>query len=221
MNNSQYTINKLTLKGDLKCANTDILSYSIDYPQVQGGSRNCMEIVNNYYKTGAFSLKNCYENRLFCQGVRQKNQQNGEFLPYEAIGTYEITYNQNCVISLYYDKYEITGGAHGNTVRCSDTWSMKSGNMLNIANFFSRCTNYRNYILAEIRSQIEKQIECGDNYYFDDWENLICQYFDKNSFYLTPEGVNIYYQLYEIAPYVAGIISFTIPFDGKNVIKPC
>ena len=220
MSNSQYTINNMTFKGNLRCGNTDILDYKIDYPQIQGGSSQCMNTVNNYYRNGACSLKICYENKLFCQGVKQRNQLCDDFLPYEAIGTYEITYNQDCTLSLFYDKYEMTGGAHGNTVRCSDTWNMRTCKLHCLADFFDRCVNYRNYILDNIKCQIENQINCGNNYFFDDWENLICQYFDKCNFYLTPGGVNIYYQLYEIAPYVAGIISFCIPFDCKNVIKP-
>lgn len=35
---------------------------------------------------------------------------------------YTITYNDNCFLSYYNDKYEYTGGAHGMTVRSLNTF---------------------------------------------------------------------------------------------------
>lgn len=49
--------------------------------------------------------------------------------------------------------------------------------------------------------------------YFDDYRKLIAQYFNEEQYYLTPQGVAIYYQQYEIAPYSTGIVVFTVPYD--------
>ena len=49
--------------------------------------------------------------------------------------------------------------------------------------------------------------------YFDDYQDLIKKNFNPQSFYLTPNGLVIYYQQYEVGPYAAGIIEFTIPYE--------
>jgi len=49
--------------------------------------------------------------------------------------------------------------------------------------------------------------------YFEDYRNLIVQHFNPASYYLSNDGLVIYYQQYEIAPYATGIVEFTIPFS--------
>jgi hypothetical protein len=51
------------------------------------------------------------------------------------------------------------------------------------------------------------------SYIYDDYKPLIIKNFDKSSFYLSPEGITIYYQQYDIAPYSSGIAEFTIPYS--------
>ena len=56
--------------------------------------------------------------------------------------------------------------------------------------------------------------------YFDDYFHLVRENFKPNNFYLVDEGIVIYYDLYDIAPYAAGIRTFLIPFRKGIVLEP-
>jgi len=58
-----------------------------------------------------------------------------------------------------------------------------------------------------------------NNIYFDDYEKNVANYFNPKSFYLVPDGIVIYFQQYEIAPYASGIPQFTIPYSAY-ILKP-
>lgn len=162
---------------------------------------------------------------LYPQAVKnyiesQKNP-NGHFNPFGADLTYNVTYNDNCVLSFYYDTYNYTGGAHGSTIKKSNTFSLLSGRQLKLSNFFYPTTPYRRKILEEILRQARINNQQDEGLYFDDYERLIVRYFNPNSFYLTPEGIVIYYQQYDIAPYAVGMPEFLITNDLLDILPNC
>jgi hypothetical protein len=70
-----------------------------------------------------------------------------------------------------------------------------------------------------MKKKIVAQIMESPDIYFDNYEELVEQTFNENSFYFTPEGVVIYFQLYHIAPYSSGIREFLLPYN-KCIIDP-
>lgn len=129
---------------------------------------------------------------------------------YEVILDYKITYFENEIISLYFDEYTFTGGAHGNTVRSSQNWDLILSKQFSLSSLFPSNPNYLLPILQEIHSQIKENMETDNPNYFDNYCELVLQYFNPENFYLSPGYVNIFFQLYEIAPYVTGIPVFSI-----------
>jgi Protein of unknown function (DUF3298). len=136
---------------------------------------------------------------------------------YEAYTDFKVTYNQNCVLSLYFDEYEYTGGAHGNTTRYSDTWDLKREKELRLADFISVPGDYREYIVNEVKEQIKREMDKGNDIYFEDYAKLAEENFNVNNFYLIKEGIVVYFQQYDIAPYSSGIREFLLPFS--SVVK--
>jgi len=134
--------------------------------------------------------------------------------------TFETTYNQDCTVSTYLDRYEYTGGAHGSTIRSSGTFDTQSGRKRTLSSFFARPAGYRAYITERVLGQIEKSIKSGENIYFENYRELVLKTFNPESFYLRPEGIVVYFQQYDIAPYASGIREFLIPFDDKAVLRP-
>lgn len=135
------------------------------------------------------------------------------FNPYSAYSQYTITYNKNCFFSYYYDNYTFTGGAHGNTIRHSKTTSLNSGDTISLSDFFRKEENYKEIVLTEILRQAEKNMSADPNLYFENYKELIVKNFNKKSFYLSDDGIVIYFGQYDIAPYAVGIVEFTIPYS--------
>ena len=89
-----------------------------------------------------------------------------------------------------------------------------------LSELFPDISNVKEYIIKMINEQIEKQIKDGDNYYFEDYSKLVTETFNEDSFYLTQEGVVIYFGQYDIAPYSSGIRTFTIPYSVGGATPP-
>ncbi|MGL4664964.1 MAG: DUF3298 and DUF4163 domain-containing protein [Clostridium butyricum] len=128
--------------------------------------------------------------------------------PFEIYSRYTVTINNNSIISLYNDYYEFLGGAHGLTIRTSYTVDKEAEKLLNLKELFTSDYDYKSIINDEIK----KQIAAEPDKYFESADNFK-GIGDSQNFYISGKNLIIYYQQYEIAPYVAGIPEFNIPLE--------
>lgn len=220
-------VDTVTMESELSHQQNAVLHYKIQYPQFSGTYfQRMLNELNCVYKAKAQSVQQGRVRELFCQAIGENRvvlseEVNSKLaLPrYDLVTAFETTFNESCVLSLYFDQYEFTGGAHGTTVRCSDTWNLQRGCCLLLRDLFARSVNYKAYIIENINRQISESIS-KDGDYFDDYACLTARYFNERQFYLSPEGVVVYFQLYEIAPYAFGIPTFVIPYSPGCVIAP-
>ena len=204
----------LQLQDSLYYRGTLLLKYDIQYPQfyLDGQAVLCL---NQRYAAKATAYAQHCRSTLFRQAKEQfeEDQQIGAPVRvFDIVTTFTVTLRENCTLSLYTDRYEYTGGAHGNTLRTSDTWDVPACAHIRLATLCALPTGCRTYVIQQVVRQIEAQIADGA-YYFDDYRNNAALYFNPHSFYLTPEGLTVYYQQYEIAPYSSGIPEFLIPYS--------
>ncbi|MBW6410473.1 DUF3298 and DUF4163 domain-containing protein [Clostridium weizhouense] len=135
--------------------------------------------------------------------------------PYEIVSKPIITKNNDNILSFYNDYYEFLGGAHGMTTRTSYTIDKNKEILLNLKDIFILNYNYKEIINKEIT----KQIKSEPDKYFDSGSEF--KGIEENqNFYIKGKDLIIYYQLYDIAPYVAGIPEFKVPLSlfDKNFI---
>ena len=200
------------LTGELKCEDTVTLSYSISYPEIVSVSNLGSSLFNMYNKQKALDLELYAKTDLYQESCElyKHNKENGyPIMVYEVNSEFTITYNRNNFVSLYIDQYEFRGGAHGNTIRSSQTWNLEAAQLLNLSYFYPNNPFFILEILRNINSQIKAQIEQGGAY-FDNYTELLLQNFNPENFYLTPYGIAIYFQQYDIAPYSSGIPVFYV-----------
>ena len=133
-------------------------------------------------------------------------------MPYQLYARYKVTNNSD-IISFYIDYYQFSGGAHGITNRIAYNIEKSSGNEMQLKDIFKDNYNYKDIINKEINRQISKD---PDRYFTGkDGFNGIA---DNQNFYIKNNTVVIYFGLYEIAPYAAGISEFIISnnlFEGN------
>ena len=96
--------------GELKYDNTVILTYKIEYPEMVFSyyelGRN---IFNRYNRNLAVSLEDYVKKDLYNSAVEtyKYNKENGfPVMVYEFLNTFNITFNDDSIVSLYMDKYE-------------------------------------------------------------------------------------------------------------------
>ncbi len=204
-----------------------LLSYKIEYPQFfLPRFQNNLNKINLYYKNKAYELqKTCFK-KIFIEAIEEYNYSISKGYPvrqFQILLTYNITYNQYCALSLYFEQYDYLGGAHGMTYRYSDTWDIESANKIILSDLFHEEVNYQNYIKNIINNQIYLKQKYDNNFtFFEDTEKKVAETLNTDSFNLTanPYGIMVYFQLYDIAPYSMGIPEFFIPYNPKTMTWP-
>lgn len=193
-----------------------MLSASVLYPEVAlDGNAAAQDGVNLRIRAQVGQFERYLSEDLYRRAVQEYRDSKQNDFPFRMFGAaleYQVTYNRNCHFSVYSDRYEYTGGAHGLTTRASNTWSLETGHTVSLGSFFLPGTDYRRTVLDEIFHQADRNMQQTPGIYFDDYRSLIRQYFDPRRYYLTPDGAAVYFQQYEIAPYSSGIIVFTVPY---------
>lgn len=131
----------------------------------------------------------------------------------EMTAGYEIKNNQRNILSLNLIVYSFTGGAHGMTIIKSLTFDTSTGKQYTLKELFKKDSNYEKELSKIIAQDIKK------------WNVEILGKFEgirgDQDFYIADTSLVIYFQLYEITPYVWGFPYFPIAIlDISDIIEP-
>lgn len=170
------------------------LNHQIYYPSVYGlpGAWRVMEQVNRSIVAQVHSL------------FRAQQESQASFGGTTSMtGLYEIKNNQRGVLSLTQSNYAFTPpAAHGMTLLQSLTFDMHTGKAYSLAELFKPGSGYPERINEQIRVQIkEREIP------------LIAEFNGisaEQPYYIADKALVIYFQLYELTPYVYGFPMFPI-----------
>lgn len=222
--NTSANITTKKIKKKFNHKGKNILNVDIEYPYIKlsKGYIVAKKINSSYFLT-ANKFYNKATKILLPMAIEQYLQSIKEsypFNPYDAVMKYTITQNSNCILSTYFDQYEYTGGAHGMTLRTSSTFSLQNGEVITLKNIFKGKINYKRIIIDEIKKQATKNVIDSPGIYFENYLELIEKSFNENSFYLTQDAINIYFQQYDIAPYASGIIVFNLTYKELGIKAP-
>ena len=141
----------------------------------------------------------------------------GFAMPWELNCEGKVIYQNDKIFSLALNNYRFTGGAHPNTHTKILNFDLKEGRVLSIEDLI---TDWKAFTqLAEGSLRAEKGID--DSVSWSEAGFFMEHFQVSSNFALTTEGIMLYYNTYEIAPYAAGITEFVIPYDRlKGVIRP-
>ena len=201
-------IDRVLMQRNLAYKGKVILKYKIEYPQIKEKNK-----FNQYNYEKANDLRKEAEGELFEMAKKQFDYAESQGYPfnnYEIVSQFTLTYNYQNYISLYIDEYIYQGGAHGSTLRTSQTWNIVDEKMIKLSQWF-RNPNYVSELIDNINQQIEENIKNGNNIYFEDYCCLTSKNFRVENYYLKNGLIYIFYQQYDIAPYSSGILNFEIP----------
>lgn len=216
----QFIQEKLTYQGIV------MVEINIAYPSIYGDiPRQSVRRFNEYYQKEALKQRKYAKDTMYPDAVEDYkfSQEKGyPFNPYVLMQVYEVTYNAIPVFSLYYDAYQFTGGAHGMTERTGNTWDLKRCKLLDMSDLFAPGYDYTKTIFKYIEVEALRRQSSGEVQYFDGLIENLHQYFDPKNYYLSCQGLEVFYSLYSIAPYYVGIQVFAVPYGmfGNNLVYP-
>lgn len=140
----------------------------------------------------------------------EKDSEALEEFYYVTIDKYfEIKELDEIITVLEYGYFYPIGAAHGSPWITSHHININTGRFYTLEDLFTKNSNYQDILETIIKAQMEQQNE-NKFMYFDLAEPTIQA---DQSFVLTEDGIEIFFQVYEIASYAAGMPSFEIPYE--------
>lgn len=134
-------------------------------------------------------------------------------VPYELETTYSTTRSTPSVLSIVWKTASYTGGAHGNLEITTTTYDMKSGALIDLYDVFENLDTALDVMSRYCTKALTKSL--GDMYNDDMLRSGTAPEAENfSSFALTPEGIRIFFQPYQVAPWAAGSQVVDIPLDA-------
>ena len=134
--------------------------------------------------------------------------------------TYQVTYNEGGLWSLYTQSREQGPGGQTALLRRGDTWDLASGYPVALSALFPRRSGWRRRLLEAVEAEAAQRTAAGVSQYHEGVRRRQRQYFNPQNFYLTGEGLAVFYPMYAIAPAMEGIPVFTIPYGRGGPALP-
>lgn len=122
----------------------------------------------------------------------------------------EVTYDQDGIFSVLFSGYEHQlGAAHGFYFYQSFTFNTETGDLLSMEQILDKT---KKEVRSLLKKEIKKQIRKEPDAFYENAKKLAVDCIKKQPehFYLTEDGLVYFFQLYEIAPYAAGIPQVTV-----------
>lgn len=111
------------------------------------------------------------------------------------------------ILSIKFNYYQYTGGAHGNPYSLCYNIDLETGTELELIDFLNR----KNIALLEIEKIIRSEVENNPDKYFQadyGFQSLA----DDQNYYIEDDELIVYFQPYAIAPYSTGSPEFRIKY---------
>ncbi|WCK54478.1 DUF3298 and DUF4163 domain-containing protein [Aneurinibacillus sp. Ricciae_BoGa-3] len=182
--------------------NLEHVTGKITYPKFEG-------IKNSKVQNTLNTLFLAHAQTVKASAVKLNQEAQGSYSPEAKLSVetqYAVKRNKNGIVSAVFTDYSYTGGAHGMYDKVAYTVDANSGRIYQLKDLFKKGTNYTAVINAEIRAQLKTQKE-----YF--WQTPFKGIPANQRYYLTNQGIVIYFGLYEYTPYVNGMPEFFIPYS--------
>ncbi len=146
-----------------------------------------------------------------------EDQTGGEIIELSYRCTPSVTRCDTRALSIVFDVSQDIGGLHADFTRISRSYNADTGALLSLADIAKNeeqlKTFIKNYVIGLAAGDEYK--ENGESILFDDFETSIGELVDAGSnWYLNDEGLVVYANPYDIAPYSSGVLLFEIPYSA-------
>jgi hypothetical protein len=170
------------------------------YPQfIDTTGVNDFTYLNEFYQEEGQSFVN-YRNEIMELASEDDNL--GEYYSYDV--SYKVARADLNYISVVFESYEYTGGAHGYEQLFSYNYDVNNESYISLDDLAAKY-DYEWSVIDRINA-----MNASNYQYFGGPESMDeLQY----QFYMTPTGFVIYLNPYEYAPYAAGIREFPMPYS--------
>ncbi|MCC0627529.1 MULTISPECIES: DUF3298 and DUF4163 domain-containing protein [unclassified Clostridioides] len=200
---SKQTLSVSTIGSKTIVKNDEYLESTINMPVITNSNKIVERSTNDKIKNDIFE----FYNKSYKEAKQYLKDNPDEENKFVANVDFELKKNTDSALSIKVRYYTYSGGAHGFYQDIAYNVDMRTGKFLELMDLFKDNTKYKEVIDEEIKRQIA-ELEKKDE------ENIGIYNFkgikENQNFYLQDENLVIYFDLYDITPYAAGIPEFSI-----------
>lgn len=138
---------------------------------------------------------------------------------YALQGSYTVLRPSQEAVSLVFEIWTYTGGAHGNLDIITLNYSLISGQRLNFVDIFEDVDKALSLLSGHARKALSRRLAGGrmDQWILDGTAQDVNNF---SSIGLTRQGVRVYFQPYQVAAWAAGAQEVDIPLEELLPAKP-
>ena len=200
-----------------------VLTASISLPEPVPAAGPISRRIRRYYQLQLRSFLHYCEGCLLPQASAEYQAALASSTPlprFRAELTYQVTYNEGGLWSLYTQSRESGTGGRATFIRHGDTWDLSTGYPVSLSAFFPRRSNWKRRLLEQAEAEIRLQEAAGMARYSEGCHRLLRRHFNPQNFYLTPEGLAFFYPMYALAHDMAGIPVFPVHYGQSGPALP-
>ncbi|MFS1515290.1 DUF3298 and DUF4163 domain-containing protein [Bacillus sp. SCS-151] len=159
-----------------------------------------------------------FKNRLRNQFAQTYLDLNGEVsFGFSGDVTYEVTFNNDKIVSIPVTYTQYTGGAHSNTEIVGYNFNLETGEVIYVSDLFKSDFHFQKEINNKIKEEISKQPEG----YFEDALVTVDRLDVNFNYFIKDNAIVVQFKAYELSSYSSGLPSFEIPLkDFENDLTP-
>jgi hypothetical protein len=218
--------------GDCESPNAPCVILSIMYPIVSSGTEAAQEKINNDIETLVSTKMQRYTSEQLVETtnldsigeafINRFNQLLIDFPEYQQRWSYNlegsIAYDSADIITIEFNLYTYTGGAHPNAEVTYDSYDAQNGERLQLTDIVSDVDKLAALAEEKFRQQKELLPDADLSEAGYTFENN--QFALNENFGVLEEGIIFYYNDYEIAPYVMGPTEILLTYEEVgNLLK--
>jgi len=175
----------------------------------------------HYYRLFARSFFHYCQYQLLPQAIAARQQErspNAVFLPAAATLETEITLQQGAVCSLCTRLTENSSGRRLQLCR-GDSWDLRQGLPLSLEELFPSPAGLRRRLIAAILPQLQQRMKQQPSLWRQDALRRCRRFFNRENYYLSPQGIHLFYPMFALGDLGAGTPDFLLPWaeDGPRL----
>lgn len=189
-----------------------VLTLSLRVPTLEGDTPPLRRI-GRCFARQAQVWRTRWEGPLYamaCAALTEAREQSRSFVPWTAALDFTVTRCGGGVLSLHTDAAERHGTARPLLVRSGETWDLSSGTPVSLSSLFPPRTRWRQQVLSAIEAQCAGRAASGEFLFYEDWPRRVAADFHPDNFYLTEDGIVVFYPLHTLCPAAEGIPEFPL-----------
>lgn len=194
-----------------------IFSIAAEYPEISGVSPPVAAKFNQTAKSKVMTEVGKFKKDFLAQTAEDLKFFKESGIENTVEISYNITYADNEIVSVWFGNYFYTGGAHPNSYSFTLNFDLKTGRELKLDELFKPNSNYlkviSDYCIQKLKEHFEEDADA-------DWIETGAGATAENyrSWNITRKGLEINFDSYQVAPYVAGPQEVVVPYDKiRNV----